>query len=191
VTPPLPASPGRRERVDFEYERRGTANIFMQVEPLAGKRFVDVTDQRRATDFAEQVRRLVDERYPKAEKIVLVMDNLNIHTTGSLYEAFPPDQARRLAEKLEIHFSPKHGSWLNMAELELSVLARQCTNRRLSDKASVARAVGQWEVERNTKAAKIDWQFDLGHARTKLRRLYPIYRPDNRRGVPPPGGGTP
>ena len=175
LTPALPMSPGQNEKNDYEYERRGTANIFMQVEPLGGKRFVDVTDQRRALDFAEQVRRLVDERYPAAEKIVLVMDNLNVHAPGSLYEAFSPELARRLIEKLEIHYTPKHGSWLNMAEIELSVLSRQCLNRRLPDKATIADEVRGWEVDRNTKAAKIDWQFDVGSARCKLRRLYPKY----------------
>jgi hypothetical protein len=175
VTPPVPMSPGLSQRTDYEYERRGTANIFMQVEPLAGRRYVDVTDQRRAIDFAEQIRLLVDERYPEADKIVLVMDNLNVHCLGSLYEAFSPELAWRLAQKLEIHYTPKHGSWLNMAEIELSVLGRQCLNRRLPDKPTVACETRSWEADRNMNAAKINWQFDVGGARHKLRRLYPTY----------------
>jgi transposase len=179
VTSPLPARPGQCEKVDYEYERRGTANIFMQVEPLAGKRFVDVTDQRCAKDFAEQVRRLVDERYPAAKTIVLVMDNLNTHAVGSLYETFAPREARRLAMKIEIHYTPKHGSWLNMAELEFSALSRQCLDRRFADKEALSSEVRRWQTSRNREATTIDWHFGIGDARRKLRRLYPSYTPRN------------
>jgi hypothetical protein len=172
---PIPTASGQPRKVDYEYERKGTANIFMQFEPLAGKRYVDVTDQRRIPDFAEQIRLLVDERYPLAEKVVLVMDNLNTHVTGSLYQTFAPDLARHLVEKLEIHYTPKHGSWLDMAEIELSVLARQCLDRRISDKATLVHEVKHWERERNANQNRVDWHFTTEDARTKLKRLYPVY----------------
>ena len=175
VSAPLPMVPGQSEKIDYEYERRGTANIFMQVEPLGGKRFADVTEHRCAEDFAEQLRRLADERYPDAEKIVLVMDNLNTHAPSSLYAAFPPEIARRLVEKFEIHYTPKHGSWLDMAEIELSVLSRQCLNRRIPDKETLFKEVQAWEARRNCAASKIDWQFTTENARVKLKRLYPTY----------------
>lgn len=170
---PVPAAPGQPRRVDYEYERKGTANLFMTFEPLAGKRWVKVTQRRTAKDFAEVIRELVDERYRHADKIVLVMDNLNTHKLASLYEAFEPAEARRLLERLEIHYTPKHGSWLDMAETELSVLARQCLNRRIGDIHTLTREVRAWEKQRNQAKCRIDWQFTTSNARIKLKRLYP------------------
>jgi hypothetical protein len=170
---PIPAAPGRPARVDFEYARRGTANLFLVCEPLAGQRHVRVTERRTAVDFAETVRLLVDEWYPEAEKVVLVLDNLNTHKAASLYEAFPPAEARRLLDKLEIHHTPKHGSWLNMAEIELSVLARQCLDRRIPSQGELARLIAAWERRRNKEQSAVDWRFTTADARIKLRRLYP------------------
>ena len=170
---PIPVAPGRPERVDFEYERNGTANLFMLFAPLEGWRHVKVTERRTKLDFAAVIRELVDVHFSKAEKIVLVMDNLNTHKIGSLYEAFPPAEARRLIEKLEIHHTPKHGSWLDMAETELSILTKQCLDRRIGDIATLTREVQAWETPRNKTKAKIDWQFTTDKARTKLKRLYP------------------
>lgn len=174
---PIPAAPGRVERCDYEYERNGTANLFMTFAPLEGWRHVQVTDRRTKTDFAEVIRQLVDVHFSDAEKIVLVMDNLNTHKPASLYEAFPPAEARRLIEKLEIHYTPKHGSWLDMAETELSILTKQCLDRRISDSATLVREIAAWEAPRNANCAKIDWQFTTGTARVKLKRLYPSIRP--------------
>jgi hypothetical protein len=173
VRPPLPMRPGHPERVDYEYERRGTANLFLFCEPLVGRRWVDVTDRRTAVDWARQIEDLVDVRYPEAEVVVLVADNLNIHTPGSLYEAFPPEDARRIAGKLEIHYTPKHGSWLNMAEIELSVLSRQCLDRRLPDKSTLETEVAAWQDRRNAAGGAVDWQFTAEDARIKLKHLYP------------------
>jgi DDE superfamily endonuclease len=170
---PLPAEPGQPARVDYEYERRGTANLFMLFEPLAGRRRVLVTERRANVDFAEAIRVLADEVYPTAEKIVLVMDNLSAHSPAALYEAFEPAAARRLMERLEIHYTPKHASWLNMAETELSVLARQCLDRRIPDQATLAQEVAAWEQRRNAAAVRVDWQFTTADARVKLKRLYP------------------
>ena len=170
---PVPATPGQPRRVDYEYERKGTANLFMTFEPLVGKRWVKVTQRRTATDFAEVIRELVDNRYAQAEKIVLVMDNLNTHKLASLYEAFAPAEARRLLERLEIHYTPKHGSWLNMAETELSVLGRQCLKRRIADTHTLIREVSAWEKQRNQAKCRIDWRFTTRDARIKLKRLYP------------------
>jgi hypothetical protein len=170
---PLPPEPGQPERFDYEYVRNGTANLFMVTEPLLGWRSVQVTDRRTAKDFAEVVRWLAEEVHPDAEKIVLVLDNLNTHKLASLYEAFPPEQARRIAARLEIHYTPKHGSWLNVAEIELSVLARQCLDRRISDGATLRREVAAWEGERNERAVEVRWRFTTADARIKLRRLYP------------------
>jgi hypothetical protein len=170
---PVPAAPGRPERVDYEYERNGTANLFMLFAPLEGRRHVKVTDRRTKRDFAEAVRELLDVHFPAAERVVLVMDNLNTHKPASLYEAFPPAEARRLVEKLEIHYTPKHGSWLNMAETELSILTRQCLDRRIPDASTLIREVAAWEGQRNAAKATIDWQFTTDQARTKLKRLYP------------------
>lgn len=169
---PIPATPGQAERVDYEYERNGTANLFMVFEPLAGKRRVKVTERRTAKDFAQVIQELVAD-YPEAETIVLVMDNLNTHKPASLYEAFEPHEARRLLERLEIHHTPKHGSWLDMAETELSVLATQCLDRRIPDQATLSREVAAWERNRNDARCKIDWHFTTQNARIKLKRLYP------------------
>jgi hypothetical protein len=173
VTPPLPLQPGQAVRVDYEYERCGTANLFMVFEPLAGRRRVTVTERRTALDFAHMIRVLVEELYPTAEKVVLVLDNLNTHTPAALYEAFEPAEARRLLERLEIHHTPKHASWLNMAETELSVLARQCLDRRIAEREILAREVAAWEEKRNAAVVKVDWQFTTADARIKLKRLYP------------------
>ena len=173
VAEPVPAAPGRPARIDYEYVRNGTANLFMISEPHAGWRHVEVTERRTAVDFAEVVRALVEEVYPEAEKVVLVLDNLNTHKLASLYEAFPPEQARRIAERLEIHHTPKHGSWLNMAEIELSVLARQCLDRRIESKEELKRGVAAWEDERICRGDLILWHFTSHDARIKLRRLYP------------------
>jgi hypothetical protein len=171
---PLPAEPGQPERFDYEYVRNGTANLFMISEPLLGWRAVQVTERRTAKDFAEVVRWLAEEVHPEAEKLVLVMDNLNTHKVASLYEAFPPEQARRIAERLEIHHTPKHGSWLNVAEIELSVLNRQCLNRRIESMDELRREVAAWEEARNEKQVEVRWQFTTADARVKLRRLYPV-----------------
>ena len=170
---PVPAKPGRPARRDYEYERNGTVNLFMVFEPLGGRRRVTVTDRRTKLDFAEVIRNLIDVQYPTADKIVLVMDNLNTHKMASLYERFPAAEARRLIEKLEIHYTPKHGSWLNVAETELSVLTRQCLDRRIGDKGTVVREVAAWEKSRNEATSRVDWQFTTADARVKLKRLYP------------------
>jgi hypothetical protein len=173
IRTPLPAGPGRPARVDSEYERNGTANLFMVFEALRGWRHVEVTERRTKIDFAHVIRDLVDVHYPQAETIVLVMDNLNTHKVASLYEAFPPAEARRLIEKLEIHYTPKHGSWLDMAETELGVLSRQCLDRRLPDRATLTRQVAAWEASRNAAESKVHWRFTTADARIKLKTLYP------------------
>ena len=170
----LPIEAGQALRQDYEYERNGTANIFMAVEPLIGRRKTFVTDQRTNQDFAELLRYLSDDEYPDAEKIVLVTDNLNTHSPACLYERFEPVEARRLAQQFEWHYTPEHGSWLNMAEIELSILSRQCTNRRISNKQTLATEVSAWEKDRNKLKVQINWQFKPDHARIKLKRLYPI-----------------
>lgn len=170
---PLPASPGQPARVDYEYERQGTANLFMVFEPLAGQRRVKVTERRTAVDFAHLLQEVVAVQYPQADKIVLVMDNLNTHKLASLYEAFAPAEARRLLERLEIHYTPKHGSWLNMAETELSVLATQCLNRRIPHSATLTQEVAAWERQRNAAQCRVNWRFTTPDARIKLKRLYP------------------
>jgi hypothetical protein len=174
VIEPIPAEPGQPERYDYEYTRNGTADLFMVSEPLAGWRAVKVTERRTSVDFAEVVRWLVEEVHEEAEVVVLVMDNLNTHKLASLYEAFPPEQARRIAERLEIHHTPKHGSWLNMAEIELSVLSRQCLDRRIETREELEREVAAWEEERNERGVEIQWRFTTADARIKLRRLYPV-----------------
>ena len=173
ICKPIPARPGEVERCDYEYERHGTANLFMMVEPLRGWRRVNVTTRRTKTDFAEQVRELVDVHHLGAERITLVMDNLNTHRLSSLYEAFDPDEARRLMEKIEPIHTPKHGSWLNMAECELSVLEKQALGERVADEAELRRRVTLWNEDRNHRTKRIDWQFRTSDARVKLRRLYP------------------
>lgn len=176
VREPLPVQPGRTAKYDSEYERRGTANVFMAVEPLAGKRRVKVTDRRTKIDWAQFVKFLLTTVYSEVAVVVLVMDNLNTHSVGSLYEAFDPATARALAERLEIHHTPKHGSWLNMAETELSVLSRQCLERRIECKKTMTREVTAWEHDRNSRETKIDWQFTTADARIKLKRLYPSFQ---------------
>lgn len=170
---PIPAEPGQPERFDYEYVRNGTANLFMISEPLAGWRHVMVTERRTAKDFAEVLRWLAEDVYPEADKVVLVMDNLNTHKLASLYEAFPPEQARRIAERVEVHHTPKHGSWLNVAEIELSVLSRQCLDRRIESVDELLKELEPWEVERNDRAVGVKWRFTTADARIKLRRLYP------------------
>jgi len=171
--PSIPSAPGQVRRVDAEYRRHGTASVFMVNAPLEGKRHVRVREHRKREDFAEVIRELCDELYPDAEVIVLVMDNLNTHKIASLYHTFEPEMARRLARKLEIHYTPKHGSWLNMAEIELSVLSRQCMNMYFETQEQLAAAIAEWERLRNENQAGIDWQFTTAKARTKLKRLYP------------------
>ena len=175
VREPLPPRPGKVAKQDSEYERCGTANVFMAVEPLAGQRTTQVTERRTRVDWARFVQMLLVTVYPLAEKIVLVMDNLNTHGIASLYEAFAPDVARALAVRLEIHYTPKHGSWLNMAETELSILSRQCLDRRIDDRDRMAREVAAWQAARNAANARINWQFKTADARIKLKRLYPSF----------------
>jgi hypothetical protein len=170
---PLPAAPGKPEKVDYEYERNGTANIFMFTEPLTGTRHVRVTEQRSAVDWANEIRDLLEIRYAEAARVRLVCDNLNTHGIGSLYEAFPPEQARRLASRLEIHHTPKHGSWLNIAEIELSALTIQCLDRRIPALETLIQETTQWETRRNASQKGVDWQFSTPEARIKLKRLYP------------------
>ncbi len=167
------AGPGRAARIDYEYERNGTANMFLFVEPLGGSRKVNITDHRTRSDWAEQIRELADVHYPEVERITLVMDNPNTHHVSSLYEAFTPSEARRLMKKLEIVYTPKHGSWLNIAEIELGVLNRQCMGERSGEKGELIDKAGAWEQVRNDTTAKIDWQFTTADARIRLRRLYP------------------
>ncbi len=174
---PVPAAPGQPERVDYEYERRGTANLFLTCEPLAGQRHVTVTERRTAVGFAKEVRDLLEVRYPHAEKAVLVMDNPNAHKPAALYEAFEPAEARALIARLEIHHTPKHGSWLNMAEIELSVLSRQCLDRRIPDTATLTREVAAWQQARNADPRPVHWRFTTPDARIKLKRLYPSIQP--------------
>ncbi len=174
--PGFPMRPGSPKRMDYEYRRCGTASIFMMYEPFAGRRHVRVRSRRTRKDFAKVVRELCDELYPEAEKIVLVMDNLNTHEIASLYEAFPPDEACRLARRLEIHYTPKHGSWLNMAEIELGVLARQCTNDYFETQELLAERIEPWERRRNEDKAGVNWRFTTDDARIKLKSLYPKIR---------------
>ncbi len=171
--PPLPPAPGRPARQDPEYVRGGVANVFLVTEPLRGWRDVRVSDRRTRLDFAHRARRLVDIDYPDAERVVLVLDQLNTHSPASLYAAFPPAEAKRIAARLEIHHTPKHGSWLNVAELELAVLERQCLRRRFGDRAALEREVAAWAARRNAAGSAVDWRFTTAAARAKLRRLYP------------------
>lgn len=173
VREPLPSQPGQAQRVDYEYQREGVADLFMFFEPLVGKRFVQVTDQRTRKDWAHAMKTLADEIYPQAEKIVIVMDNLNTHSPVSFYQTFEPEEALRLSNRFEFHYTPKHGSWLNMAEIELGVLTRQCLNRRIPDKATLEREVNAWQNDRNAKVVTVDWRFTTADARIKLKHLYP------------------
>jgi transposase len=170
---PLEVGRGQARRYDHEYKRNGTRNIFIHCEPQTGWRHVEVTQRRTKTDFAQQMKWLVDERYPEAEVIRMILDNLNTHGPGSLHEAFEPSEARRLVKKLEFHYTPKHSSWLNMAEIELSIMQRQCLNRRIADEATLKREVAAWEQQRNEAKETIDWRFSITDAREKLKRLYP------------------
>lgn len=168
-----PERPGQRRRFDYEYERRGTANIFLAVEPLGGWRQVSVTEHRTKLDFAAQMQQLVDRHYPEAERIRVVMDNLNTHKPASLYEAFAPAEARRLLRRLEFHYTPKHASWLNMAEIELGVLSSQCLNRRIADRETLALQTSAWQDRRNRDGIPVKWRFTVQNARTTLPHLYP------------------
>jgi transposase len=170
---PLPLQPGQPERFDYEYQREGVCNLFMFFEPLTGTRHVKVTDQRTSIDYAQQMKYLFDQRHPEAKKIRVVQDNLNTHVKASLYKAFTPAEARRILDKLEFHYTPKHGSWLNMAEIELSVLTRQCLDRRIPDKDVLTEEVAAWEKRRNQNSSPVDWRFTTEDARIKLKRLYP------------------
>ena len=173
VIQPIPASPGQIERYDYEYERQGVANLFILFEPLSGWRQIKITQRRTKQDWALLMKELVDLHYPEAERIRLVMDNLNTHMPSSLYETFHPAEAKRILDKLEIHHTPKHGSWLNMAEIELSVLSRQCLDRRIGDLQTLSHEVSAWQKDRNHKAAKMAWRFSTPDARIKLKKLYP------------------
>jgi hypothetical protein len=170
---PLPPQPGRPAREDYAYHRNGVADLFMVFEPLQGKRTVYVTEKRRRLEWAQVMQQVADNVYPHATKIVMVLDNLNTHTPAAFYESFAPDEARRLTQRFEFHFTPKHGSWLNMAEIELSALVRQCLDRRLPDLETVAREVQAWQQQRNDEVVKVHWQFKTEDARTKLTHLYP------------------
>jgi len=170
---PIPAAAGRPVRVDYEYKRNGTANIFMFADPKAGRRKVSVTERRTKVDWAHEVRDLLDGTYAGVSKVTLVMDNLNTHTEGSLYEAFPPAEARRLAERLDIHYTPKHGSWLNIAENELSTLTKQCLSRRIGTIEELREQVAAWEHDRNATTVRVNWRFTIDRAREKMHRVYP------------------
>jgi hypothetical protein len=172
----LPVQPGKAERFDYEYKRGGVADVFMLFEPLAGKRHIEITDQRRRIEWAEVMRIVADELYPEAEKIVVVLDNLNTHVLAAFYLTFVPCEARRLIERFEFHYTPKHGSWLNMAEIELSALVRQCLDRRIPDKDILIREVKAWEDQRNSEVIKVHWQFTTADARVKLKSLYPKFQ---------------
>ena len=173
ICPPLPATPGRAACVDYEYERNGTANVFMFTKPLGGWRRTSIREHKTALDWAEEIRHLLESDYPDAPTVTLVCDNLNTHKIASLYQAFPPEIARGLVERLDIHFTPKHGSWLNIAENELSVLTRQCLDRRIPDLDSLTRETQAWHAQRNASAKTVDWQFTTDDARIRLKRLYP------------------
>jgi hypothetical protein len=170
---PIPATPGHPARHDYEYERNGTANLFMMFAPLEGWRHVEVTDRHTAVDYAQILKELSDKHFPDSKKIVLIQDNLNTHKPASLYEAFPAPEARRLVERFEWHYTPKHGSWLDLAESELSVLSGQCLDRRIADKQTLVEEVAAWEACRNKHHTKADWQFTTADARVRLKRLYP------------------
>lgn len=172
---PLPMRPGNTQKIDSEYVRNGTCSIFVFVEPLGGVRHISVREHRTAVDWAEEIRYLADVRYTDRDKIILVMDNLNTHALSSLYKAFPAPEARRIAKKLEIHYTPKHGSWLDIAEIELNVMTRQCLSRRIADIKLLRQELAAWESDRNEHTACIQWQFTTGHARTKLVSLYPKF----------------
>ena len=173
VREPLPCRPGEVRREDYEYTREGTCNLFLFFAPHESWRHVEVTERRTAIDFAQQMKWLVEERYPEAEEIRVVLDNLNTHTPASLYQAFPPEEANRIKRKLEFHYTPKHASWLNMAELEFAAADKQCLDRRLASREDVAREIAAWERDRNAKAATVTWRFTTAEARVRLARHYP------------------
>jgi hypothetical protein len=173
VHDPIAPAPGRGQIVDHEYVRNGVAEIFLEVEPMTGRRHVAITQSRTRKDWAVYIRGMLEDRYPKALKVILVMDNLNTHSAASLYEAFEPEVARLLASRLEIHYTPKHGSWLNIAEIELSALNTQCLNRRIPTIELMRTEISAWENDRNNRASTIDWRFTTADARIKLKRLYP------------------
>ena len=179
VREPLPVRPKSPAKEDYEYTRNGVANLFMAFEPLTGNRHVEATERKTKADFARLLKRIADEWYPEAERVTLVVDNLSTHKPAVLYEVFAPNEARRIIGRLEFVYTPKHGSWLNMAEIELSVLARQCLDRRIPDMATLKGEVAAWERTRNDAAVKVDWQFTTADARTKLKRLYPVLEPIN------------
>jgi len=171
---PLPAKPGRPERFDYEYQRKGTRNLFLFFQPLIGWRHVKVTERRTKIDFAHCIKYLVDDIFPDADKVILVLDNLNTHGPASLYEAFEPAEAKRIVDRLEFHYTPKHGSWLNMVEIEIGVLCEQCLDDRIPDEETLCRQIAAWEMARNEQQATINWQFTTIDARNKLKRLYPV-----------------
>jgi hypothetical protein len=171
----IPMKPGTEKRIDYEYERCGVCNVFLASEPLAGKRFIEIRERKTRKDWAEFIKRIADEVYPDATKITLVMDNLKTHTTGAFYERYSPEEAKRLCNKFEFVYTPKHGSWLNMAEIELSVLSGQCLKRRLGSIDEMTKEVKAWQKYRNNKNSKISWQFTTKDARIKLKKLYPLY----------------
>jgi len=175
VHAPIPAAPGHGQIIDHEYVRHGVAMLFVEVEPLAGRRHVEVSEHRTRRDWAHFIKGMLDDRYPHAIKVRLVMDNLNTHSIASLYETFPPLEARRLAERLDIHYTPKHGSWLNIAEIELSALNVQCLRRRIPTIESMRREISTWQQHRNTRGAPVNWRFTTEDARIKLTRLYPKF----------------
>jgi hypothetical protein len=177
IREPLPARPGEAERCDCEYVRNGTVNLFVATEPLVGWRTVQVTDRRCRTDWAHFVKALLEDRYGNADTVTLVVDNLNTHSPASFYESFEPAEAKRLSARLEIHYTPKHASWLNIAEIELSALQRQCLDRRIADKANLQREIAAWEAARNAASTTVDWRFSTDNARIKLRKLYPSLHP--------------
>ena len=170
---PLPGKPQQPERFDYEYQRNGTCNLFVFFQPFAGWRHIQITERRTKVDFAHSMRYLVDELFPEADKIIIVLDNLNTHTPAALYEAFEPAEAKRILDRLEFHYTPKHGSWLNMVEIEIGVLAEQCLDRRIPDRQTLASEIAAWEGFRNEQKATVDWQFRTTDARIKLKRLYP------------------
>lgn len=182
---PIQTEPGQVERYDYEYERQGVSSLFMCFEPLEGWRHVTVSAQRTKQDFAQVLRDLVDVHYPEAEKIILVLDNLNTHDFSALYETFEPEEAWRIREKIEIHYTPKHGSWLNMAEIELAVLSGQCLNRRIGEETLLRQEVAAWETERNAQQVKVNWRFTTQDARIKLKRLYPVLEQEDMQRTAP------
>jgi hypothetical protein len=180
---PISMKPGQPQRYDSEYTRHGVVNLFMVFHPAVGWRHVYIRDHRTKEDFAQVIKDILDEQFPEAQSVKVVMDNLNTHTPASLYEVFPPDEARRLASKLDIHYTPKHGSWLDMAEVEISVLKGQCLDRRIPAVAQLEEEVAAWEHDRNHKKATVEWRFTSQHARNKLTRLYPILEQEKEAGI--------